>query len=61
MLKKIFSFLKHNKKGQSIMEYGMIVILVGIPLMTTFLQIRNGIGRRAFQAISTLATEVLVK
>ena len=55
MFKKIFSFFKKNKKGQSIMEYSMIFVLISIPLMTTFLNIRDKIGDRAFEAMKSLA------
>ena len=37
------------------MEYSMIFVLISIPLMTTFLNIKDKIGDRAFEAMQSLA------
>ena len=60
MRKKLVSFLKTNKKAQSIMEYSMIFVFISIPVMMTFIKIRNTIGNRAFTAIAKVAEGIQI-
>lgn len=44
-MKKMMNWLKNEESGQGMVEYALIIALVGVLLITALTALRGGIGR----------------